>query len=350
MKRIIGAAVLAAAVALAAYSCGRTVDKATVEYDEAQAGAPGISGNISDVSDGINDEGDALPGGDGSDPETVTEPELPSAPPTLYIDTEMPDWYELPQSCILDFQAVMQEPELPTGCEVTALDEVLGYYGFDIDKVSLSDYFLPQDFDGWYTMSQRYLGDPHSNNGFGCVAPVIVRTANDYFDYIRSDWYAQDISGTPFRELFYQIEQGRPVVVWATMDLRECYPTYQFTLGCGEELWFDGYHHCVAIYGYDLDEGVVWTADPLVGDVAYSIDQFELIYGIMNMQAVILIGNDESAGVDYSNNSLKYEWMLERHPRWFGLEEEEGSGFEDYYDYDNPVRFEDDRMINVYFD
>ena len=37
---------------------------------------------------------------------------------------------------IQDFEIIYQEPELPTGCEITALTMVLHYYGFDVDKVN----------------------------------------------------------------------------------------------------------------------------------------------------------------------------------------------------------------------
>lgn len=39
---------------------------------------------------------------------------------------------------------LFQDPELPTGCEVTALAMVLQYYGFDADKCELSDVYLPK--------------------------------------------------------------------------------------------------------------------------------------------------------------------------------------------------------------
>lgn len=42
-----------------------------------------------------------------------------------------------------DFPEIMQMPELPTGCEITALTMVLNYYGFDVDKVTLATEYLP---------------------------------------------------------------------------------------------------------------------------------------------------------------------------------------------------------------
>lgn len=213
------------------------------------------------------------------------------------INVSIPDNYTIPDSFILeDFNTVLQEPELPTGCEITTLAEVLNYHGFNIDKEELCDNFMPVDYVGSVTMTQAYLGDPRSNNGFGCYSPVIVKSAYEYFESIDSPCYAVDLSGTDFRDLFYQICQGRPVIVWATMYLTESYPNYKWTAGNGEDMIFNDYQHCMAIYGYDLNEGIIYAGDPLVGNTTYSIDRFEMIYDIMYKQAVIICGDSETEG------------------------------------------------------
>lgn len=213
------------------------------------------------------------------------------------INVSISDNYTIPDSFILEgFNTVLQEPELPTGCEITTLAEVLNYHGFNIDKEDLCDNFMPVDYVGSVTMTQAYLGDPRSNNGFGCYSPVIVKSAYEYFESIDSPCYAVDLSGTDFRDLFYQICQGRPVIVWATMYLTESYPNYKWTAGNGEDMIFNDYQHCMAIYGYDLNEGIIYAGDPLVGNTTYSIDRFEMIYDIMYKQAVVICGDSETEG------------------------------------------------------
>lgn len=227
-------------------------------------------------------------------------------PEHIEINPYMPDGYKLSDSCVIDdFKTVMQEPELPTGCEVTALTQTMNYYGFDIDKVDLCDIFMPIDYNGYYTMNEAYLGDPHATNGFGCNAPVILTTAGNYFTWIGSDWYAIDLSGIPLEEVFYQIEQGRPVIVWTTIDQRETYAEFQFELGCGEDFYFNPFQHCVTIYGYDYSDNTVYIADPLVGNTQYDMERFERIYDTMEQQAVILVGNEKSAGKEYSSEEDK---------------------------------------------
>ena len=231
------------------------------------------------------------------------------APERVEIDLKMPDGYKLSEKKAVNVNAILQTPELPTGCEITALTELLVFYGFDADKVEMADIFMANDRIGYYTMREAYIGDPHQEDGFGCSAPVIVKAANDYFSYLGSDWYASDLTGSPIEEMYYQIEQGRPVIVWTTINQVEIPKEYQFTLGCGEDLLFNPVQHCVVLYGFAFDEKVVHVADPLVGNKTYDMERFERIYNSMDKQAVVLCGNEESAGVDFTNAQQKEAWL-----------------------------------------
>lgn len=60
---------------------------------------------------------------------------------------------------IEDFPIVLQMPELPTGCEITALTMVLNYYGYPVDKVSMVSNFLPlADDDLYYGENGKFYG------------------------------------------------------------------------------------------------------------------------------------------------------------------------------------------------
>ncbi|MBQ8960787.1 MAG: C39 family peptidase [Ruminococcus sp.] len=318
----------AAVLCTAMVSCGKTVQLAG---SNEQKDPDNSSTDIRSLTDEIPIDEETEPV-----TEEPTDPPRPVAPDKLSVDTDMPSGYELPESFVLDFETVMQEPELPTGCEVTALTETLNYYGFGIDKVDLCDEYLPKDYEGYYYMDEAYVGDPHSYNGFGCYAPVIVNTANDYFESIQSDWYAKDLTGCSLDDLCYQIEQGRPVIVWVTMDMRETYPNFKFTTGNGKDFMFNDYQHCVAIYGFDFGARTIHTADPLVGNIEYDMDQFDKIFQIQGNQAVILLGNEESAGTVYATDEEIQAWFEEKHPseneEESSSDEDEGYDVEDYYD------------------
>lgn len=201
---------------------------------------------------------------------------------------EKPYGYELTESCRLDVETILQNPELPTGCEVTALATVLNYYGFNIDKVELCDNFLTIDPYAEYTFNEAYVGNPKSPDGFGCYAPVIAETAEKYFESIDAEWRALNISETDFQDLFYQIEKGRPVIVWASMGLMDVQMKLQWTTADGDEAWFAELEHCMVLTGYDFDSGMVYAADPLKGSMEYSLERFEDVYNQMGKQAVIL--------------------------------------------------------------
>ncbi|MCM1506812.1 MAG: C39 family peptidase [Ruminococcus flavefaciens] len=231
---------------------------------------------------------------DSAEPEQQTEieKEIPTEPTTINIYEKD---YELPSMAVIDdFETVMQNPELPTGCEITALTQTLNFLGFDVDKVTMCDEYMNIDLKGEYTMNQCYIGDPKSHTGFGCSSPVICKSARRYFRVQKSDCYPVDLTGTDFQELFYQIEQGRPVIVWSTMYLLDTKPEYVYTAKNGEEMWFCTYQHCLTLYGYDLDKGIVYLADPLVGNTTYPLEKFERLYDILGKQAVIICGDAEN--------------------------------------------------------
>ena len=273
------AAVMAAAVLS---SCARIVD-------ETKDMTPGnYAGGDPAVSDAGNNASSAEGAAQATSAEPVTEP--------FSLNVDVPETYELSGSSKIDnFKAVLQEPELPTGCEVTSLTAVLNHLGFDIDKITLCDEFMPISLSGEVVMNEAYVGNPRYD-GFGCNANIIVQTADKYFASVDSPCYAVDLTGAELNDLFWQIDNGRPVIVWSTIDLTVSYPEYVWTAGNGEELYFDWYQHCMVIYGYDLAKNEIYAADPLEGNTTYPIDTFENIYEIMGKQAVLICGDSTTPG------------------------------------------------------
>lgn len=86
----------------------------------------------------------------------------------------------MPNKIDLGIEPIMQLPELPLGCEITALATLLQYYGFSADKVMLCEQML--DFGLSYADPfEGYVGSPFEEyRGMGCYAPPIVRAANRY--------------------------------------------------------------------------------------------------------------------------------------------------------------------------
>lgn len=64
----------------------------------------------------------------------VTEEQLSVSEETV---NDLPDVYRI--EC---YESLNQNPELPTGCEITSLTSVLNYYGCNVDKTTMADVYL----------------------------------------------------------------------------------------------------------------------------------------------------------------------------------------------------------------
>lgn len=127
----------------------------------------------------------------------------------------------------LNVKCILQNPELPTGCEITSLTTVLNYYGYNVSKTTMSDDFLEKSNDEVGDFWKMFLGNPRSEDGFGCYAQPITDAANKYLKTQDNNYIAVNYSGTQFEKLLKEVESGNPVIIWGTMygekenDLRE---------------------------------------------------------------------------------------------------------------------------------
>ena len=89
--------------------------------------------------------------------------------------------YEYPNSFSLDIPFVSQYPELPTGCEIPSLTEVLNYLGYGIDKETLARNYLDmRDTVTQGCFVEYFWGSPWKTTGSGCFAPAIANVANSF--------------------------------------------------------------------------------------------------------------------------------------------------------------------------
>ena len=190
-------------------------------------------------------------------------------------------------SFALDFKCVLQNPELPTGCEVTALTAVLNYYGFPINKTTLANRFLDKGPVGSTSPYDAFIGNPTTSNSYGCFAPVIVKCANKYLSSQNSALKAYNTTGTELEHLFTEVANGYPVIIWATMYMKASYLTSTWNIN-GENIRWIANEHCMVLYGYDKSRQVVKVADPLVGNKEYSLSLFEKRFKELLMQSVII--------------------------------------------------------------
>lgn len=203
---------------------------------------------------------------------------------TVFVEREQMDSSNY-SSIKLDVANINQNPELPTGCEVTSLTIVLNYLGYDVDKLTMADLFLPQGEIGKTDPDVAFIGNPRDKHSYGANAPVLVQTANDYLTKMKSDYHAYNMTGKEFNELENYILDGYPVMVWETINMLESYPSSKWTIDNKEIQWYANFH-CMVLIGWTEDAYIM--ADPLKGIVEYDKDVVLQRYNELGKQAIVI--------------------------------------------------------------
>lgn len=209
----------------------------------------------------------------------------------IEVETKVPSInYSHFKHCLINFDAymILQNPELPTGCEATSLTMVLNFLGEEVTKTEIVDNYLPKGGFGTHDPRFYFLGSPYLESGGGCYAPAIEQTVKNY----NSEINVTNLSGTDFYELRDCINNGNPIIFWATIDMQPSVNAYYYNFD-GQEVVWKYYEHCLVLIGYDEDKDVYYIADPLKGIVEYNRTLVEERYNEMNKQA-LLIWKDNS--------------------------------------------------------
>ncbi|MBQ7989762.1 MAG: C39 family peptidase [Oscillospiraceae bacterium] len=210
-------------------------------------------------------------------------------------------------SVYIDMQNILQNPELPRGCEITALTILLRHYGFSAEKTDLASNYLPissgkvEYRDGkTYKDSffDYFIGDPRSN-GYGCFSHAIEKAAVKYIDSHGGGYTVKNISGAHPDTLYQYLIEGTPVLCWGTdgMIEPEYYETW-YDIDTGEQLDWYLNEHCFVLAGFNISAGTVTLNDPMKGIIDYNIDKFETRYKQMYSQAIVLIPDGSSSYED----------------------------------------------------
>lgn len=205
------------------------------------------------------------------------------------IDATLSENVQAASKIQLPVEYISQLPELPTGCEITSLATVLNYMGYSIDKEVLADKYLKKldDLDG--SFNNYFIGSPWSEDGWGCFAPAIVNAANKYLTTVKSDKKAYNITGCTLPQLFSELQNGHPVIVWITTNLDEKTNFTYIELNNGTTFKWPQYEHCVVLIGYDLSNPKsVILSDPLEGIVSRDYTKFNSRYNELGKRAVVI--------------------------------------------------------------
>ena len=169
----------------------------------------------------------------------------------------------------------------------------LRYYGESVDVGSFVDTHLPQSNNFSYKDGVLYgpdpykyfIGSPTTSNSYGCMAPVIEQALISYFG---SNERIQNTTGTPLSTLCSQyIDNGEPVLVWATIGMIETGKGPGWKLEDGSTYYWPLNEPCMVLIGYDNDR--YYFADPYRGMVkSYSRWLCESRYKDIGMQSIAI--------------------------------------------------------------
>ena len=157
----------------------------------------------------------------------------------------------------------------PTGCESAALTVLLKYHGV---SVSMGDVVkaLPKGDLPYYDNGVRYGGNPYvefvgtpsSYNSYGVYEKPILQVAESFKSGVING------TGKKLDEIFKIVSEGRPVLVWVSMNMAVPYiSTSWIYRPTGEEIGWMANEHALVVVGYNQNQVIV--SDSLTGSLRY---------------------------------------------------------------------------------
>ncbi len=243
-----------------------------------------------------------------------TEPPLTDSSGRRIITSRQRKDYD-DNSVYIDMENILQLPELPVGCEITALTILLRHCGFDAEKTDMALNYLPISWgNARYEDGKTYkdsffnyfIGDPFGK-GYGCFSGAIEKAANAYIADHGGGYTVKNISGAHPDVLYDYLAAGTPVLCWATdgMIEPEYYETW-YDNETGEQLDWYLNEHCFVLAGFNIDADLVTLNDPMKGIIDYNINKFETRYDQMHRQAIVILPDGGTDAVEsiYAETSV----------------------------------------------
>ena len=195
---------------------------------------------------------------------------------------------------MIDVPFIAQTKDYPTGCEAVSAVMALHYFGIELSAEDFIDNYLdlgiaPYESDGVFYGDSPwncFLGSPYEESGWGCYSPVIRRALDAVLN--GSGYEAEQSLNKTMQALCSEyIDNGTPVIIWATMEMREAAYTSSWVTPEGEEVTWIAPEHCLLLVGYD--DTYFYFNDPRQHkQTAYFKQDAEKAYESMLSQAVII--------------------------------------------------------------
>ena len=162
------------------------------------------------------------------------------------------------------------QTDIVFGCEAVSGTMLLNYYGYEIDKKEFTDQYLIQK--DWYVGEDKiiygpdpnsaYVGNPYIDSGLNCGFGCFANATAKSIDLVLEENHRTKVTtGMNLADLVDNyIDQDIPVLVWATMDMKQSYLSMTWTINYADEdspykvrdqyTWIAG-EHCLVFVGYD---------------------------------------------------------------------------------------------------
>lgn len=199
---------------------------------------------------------------------------------------------------IKNVKCILQNPELPTGCEATAAAMLLNAYGYSVDKMTVAGYLEKTDRierNGKiysYHPNEMFIGTPDTLYGYGAFPNVVAKAMQKVIDMQDGKYEARPLYGKTEEELLSLIDKGIPVCIWSSSNNKEIeYRKGWYLIEDGEfteeYFYWPSNEHVLVLTGYD--EKNVTVCDPQKGVCIYPRESFFRHYEQVGEYAVIMI-------------------------------------------------------------
>lgn len=161
---------------------------------------------------------------------------------------------------VLEVLYIDQTERWVYGCESVSTVMLLQHFGVDMDPDTFIDCYLPRaqssEKDGVMHAADPtyfYINEPRDLTGWGCYAPCIANALDAIIKAKQLPYQVVNETGKTAKELCDQyIDQGIPVVFWATLDFMPVpAETTQWILPDGKTFTWKSNEHCLLLVGYD---------------------------------------------------------------------------------------------------
>lgn len=127
----------------------------------------------------------------------------PSQTKIVYSGTQIPENYKM------NVVSIRQLPELPTGCEITAVTMMLRFHGAHVNKIQMANE-MPRAVNG--DPDTGFVGSPFTKSGVTINPPALMGLVKKYAGS------AVNLTGASTEQLKDYLSRNHPVVIWGTFD------------------------------------------------------------------------------------------------------------------------------------